>query len=89
MTVWEYLRFAAEMRGLDEATFKQRMRKIVEICGLAQVLGKDIATLSHGYRQRVGLGQALQGFVGDKNGAVFRPRLVDTGHSGYPNAGNL
>jgi ABC-2 type transport system ATP-binding protein len=35
------------------------MRKIVEVCGLAQVLGKDINTLSHGYRQRVGLGQAL------------------------------
>ena len=29
------------------------------MCGLAQVLGKDIGTLSHGYRQRVGLGQAL------------------------------
>jgi len=40
-------------------TFKSRMRKIVEVCGLAQVLGKDIRTLSHGYRQRVGLGQAL------------------------------
>jgi ABC-2 type transport system ATP-binding protein len=31
----------------------------VEVCGLAQSLGKDIGTLSHGYRQRVGLGQAL------------------------------
>jgi ABC-2 type transport system ATP-binding protein len=59
MLVWDYLRFVAEMRGLDLATFKSRMRKIVEVCGLAQVLGKDIGTLSHGYRQRVGLGQAL------------------------------
>ncbi len=59
MLVWDYLRFVADMRGLDESTFKARMRKVVEVCGLAQVLGKDINTLSHGYRQRVGLGQAL------------------------------
>jgi ABC-2 type transport system ATP-binding protein len=59
MTVWEYLKFAAEIRGLDEATFKKRLKKVVEVCGLAQSLGKDISTLSHGYRQRVGLGQAL------------------------------
>lgn len=59
MSVWEYLQFTADMRGLDVSTFKKRMRKIVEICGLAQVLGKDIGQLSHGYRQRVGLGQAL------------------------------
>jgi len=59
MLVWDYLRFVAEMRGLDLPTFKSRMRKVVEVCGLAQVLGKDINTLSHGYRQRVGLGQAL------------------------------
>jgi ABC-2 type transport system ATP-binding protein len=32
---------------------------VVEVCGLAQVLGKPIGQLSHGYRQRVGLGQAL------------------------------
>jgi ABC-2 type transport system ATP-binding protein len=32
---------------------------VVEVCGLAQVLGKVIRTLSHGYRQRVGLAQAL------------------------------
>ncbi len=59
MSVWEYLQFVADMRGLEPSTFKRRMRGIVEVCGLAQVLGKDIRDLSHGYRQRVGLGQAL------------------------------
>jgi ABC-2 type transport system ATP-binding protein len=59
MNVWEYLGFVADMRGLDRSTFKHRMKGIVEVCGLAQVLGKDIRDLSHGYRQRVGLGQAL------------------------------
>ncbi|HEY3499649.1 MAG TPA: ATP-binding cassette domain-containing protein [Polyangiaceae bacterium] len=59
MNVWEYLKFAAEIRGLDDATFRKRLKKVVEVCGLAQSLGKDIGTLSHGYRQRVGLGQAL------------------------------
>jgi ABC-2 type transport system ATP-binding protein len=59
MNVYEYLRFIADMRQLDVSTFKSRLRKVVEVCGLAQVLGKDIRTLSHGYRQRVGLGQAL------------------------------
>jgi ABC-2 type transport system ATP-binding protein len=59
MNVWEYLSFVADMRGLDEGIFKRRMKNIVEICGLAQTLGKDIRTLSHGYRQRVGLAQAL------------------------------
>jgi len=59
MNVWEYLEFAAQIRGLDPRTFRSRLKKVVEVCGLAQVLGKDIGTLSHGYRQRVGLGQAL------------------------------
>ncbi len=59
MNVWEYLSFVADMRGLEPSTFKKRMKGIVEVCGLAQVLGKDIRDLSHGYRQRVGLGQAL------------------------------
>lgn len=59
MNVWEYLSFVADMRGLDRGTFKKRMKGIVEICGLAQMLGRDIRNLSHGYRQRVGLGQAL------------------------------
>ena len=59
MSVMEYLQFVADMRGLDQSTFKKRMRGIVDVCGLAQVLGKNIGALSHGYRQRVGLGQAL------------------------------
>jgi ABC-2 type transport system ATP-binding protein len=59
MTVLDYLRFTAEIRGLDQGTFNRRLKKVVEVCGLAQTLGKDIGTLSHGFRQRVGLGQAL------------------------------
>ena len=59
MNVYEYLKFAADIRGLDDSLFKKRLKKVVEVCGLAQSLGKDIGTLSHGYRQRVGLGQAL------------------------------
>ncbi len=59
MTVYDYLHFAAQIRGLDESKFKSRLKKVIEVCGLAQSLGKDISTLSHGYRQRVGLGQAL------------------------------
>ena len=59
MNVWEYLEFTSQVRGLDASTFRGRLKRVVEVCGLAQVLGKDIGTLSHGYRQRVGLGQAL------------------------------
>ena len=59
MSVLEYLRFAGDLRHLDGETFRKRARAVVEVCGLAQVLGKEIRHLSHGYRQRVGLAQAL------------------------------
>lgn len=59
MTVYEYLEFAARIRNIDASKFKQRARSVVEICGLAQSLSKEIRQLSHGYRQRVGLAQAL------------------------------
>ncbi len=59
MSVQEYLLFAAQVRGMDEGKFKKRLGKVIEVCGLAQVLSKQISHLSHGYRQRVGLGQAL------------------------------
>jgi ABC-2 type transport system ATP-binding protein len=57
--VLEYLHFTSQVRGLDEASFKAHLNKAIEVCGLAQSLGKTIGTLSHGYRQRVGLAQAL------------------------------
>jgi ABC-2 type transport system ATP-binding protein len=59
MTVYEYLQFAAKMRNLHHDDFKRRARAVVEVCGLAQSLSKEIRHLSHGYRQRVGLAQAL------------------------------
>jgi ABC-2 type transport system ATP-binding protein len=59
MRVWDYLEFVAQVRGLDPSTFKKRMKRVVEVCGLARTLNKEIGTLSHGFRQRVGLGQAL------------------------------
>lgn len=59
MTVYEYLEFASRIRNLDAQSFRKRARTVVEICGLAQSLSKEIRHLSHGYRQRVGLAQAL------------------------------
>lgn len=59
MVVRDYLGFVAEIRGLSPAAFRKSLDSIIEVCGLAQVLDKDIGALSHGFRQRVGLGQAL------------------------------
>jgi ABC-2 type transport system ATP-binding protein len=47
------------LRRLDASAFRTRAKSVVEVCGLAQVLGSEIRQLSHGYRQRVGLAQAL------------------------------
>jgi len=59
MVVSDYLKFVADIRGITPSDFRKSMDNIIDVCGLAQVLNKDIGTLSHGYRQRVGLGQAL------------------------------
>jgi gliding motility-associated transport system ATP-binding protein len=59
MTVLEFLEFAADMRGMDSATSPGRIKEIGERCGLAEVAGKLVGELSKGYRQRVGLAQAM------------------------------
>ena len=59
MTVFEYLQFASKLRAMDEMSFRKRAKEVLEVCGLARVLTKEIRELSHGYRQRVGLAQAL------------------------------
>ena len=59
MMVVEFLRFIAELRSVPAAVQRQRLKDACERCGLMDVLGKDIGQLSKGYRQRVGLAQAL------------------------------
>lgn len=59
MQVIEYLRFVAELRGLGSDESRKRIKKVVEETGLGDVFAKEIRTLSKGYKQRVGLAQAL------------------------------
>lgn len=60
LPVLEYLQFVADMRGLQPGEARRRrIDTMIEVCGLGDVLGKDIRELSKGYRQRVGLAQAL------------------------------
>lgn len=59
LAVAESLAWTAALRGLDGETRRQAIRRAVDACGLGDVLGKDIQELSKGYRQRVGLAQAI------------------------------
>jgi len=59
MMVIDFLEFVADLRGLSGDARKGRLRTICHRCGLSEVLGKNIGQLSKGYRQRVGLAQAM------------------------------
>ncbi len=59
MNVLSFLRFVARMRDIPSADRERRIEEISEICGLNGVRHKDIGELSKGYRQRVGLAQAM------------------------------
>ena len=59
MSVASYLRFCAQLRGLRGAVIAARVDEVVSRCGLSEVRGRVIGHLSRGYRQRVGLAQAL------------------------------
>jgi len=58
-TVTEYLAFCAALRGVARRTRKRAVDEVTERCGLSTVRGRLLANLSKGYRQRVGLAQAL------------------------------
>src|SRR5262245_23880291 len=58
-TVDEYLGFCAALRGVPRKERRAAVASVAERCGLAQVRGRLIGNLSKGYRQRVGLAQAL------------------------------
>lgn len=59
MTPLELLTFFGEARGIDESRLKKRIDEVIDLCGLELVLEKPIDKLSRGYKQRVGLAQAL------------------------------
>jgi ABC-2 type transport system ATP-binding protein len=59
MNVLEYLTYAGQLHTMAPDHLRSRLREMVELCGLGDVRHKDIGELSKGYRQRVGLAQAM------------------------------
>lgn len=59
MTVGEYLAFVAQLRGVAPTEARSRVHEAEDKTALREVDGALISTLSHGYRQRVGVAQAL------------------------------
>jgi ABC-2 type transport system ATP-binding protein len=59
MTTAECLTFVAEIHGIRGNRIKQSIEKVAELCAITHMLGRLTGNLSKGYRQRVGLAQAL------------------------------
>jgi ABC-2 type transport system ATP-binding protein len=59
MAVIDYLRFVAELQGIDKSRIRERILEMVNVCGLEGEKHKKINELSKGYKQRVGLAQAM------------------------------
>ena len=59
MTPYGLLAFFAEARGLDRAKKQEQIEAVIDLCALGNVIFKPISKLSKGYRQRVGMAQAL------------------------------
>lgn len=59
MPVDDYLIFAGELRGMDRGAIKRRLPEVLDVTDLTSVASDPIGTLSHGYRQRVGVAQAI------------------------------
>jgi ABC-2 type transport system ATP-binding protein len=61
MTIAEYLDYVGSLKGLEPARRHEEMRRVIRITDLSDRFGQRINTLSRGYRQRVGVAQALMG----------------------------
>lgn len=59
MAVDEFLAYLAEVRGIPPAKRRASMDRMIEVCGLKSVLKQEIGELSRGFRQRVGMAQAM------------------------------
>jgi ABC-2 type transport system ATP-binding protein len=58
-SVREFLDYICDLRNIKGTRKTNRIANMIETCGLSKVTGKDIGTLSKGYRQRVGIAQAM------------------------------
>lgn len=59
MGTLEYLKFIAKMRNIPKPSLRTQMEQVIDVCGLESIVSKDIGELSKGFRQRLGLAQAL------------------------------
>ena len=59
MTVRDYLKFAAEIKDIPARHRRRHIDKVMEECQIVDVKNKTIGTLSRGYKQRVGIAQAI------------------------------
>lgn len=59
MPIVDYLRFSAEVQGVNKKDIPSRIAEMIDRCGLGAEKHKNIGELSKGYRQRVGLAQAM------------------------------
>ncbi len=59
MSIIDYLTFTAELQQVERQNIQKRIREMIDVCGLGPEKHKYIGELSKGYRQRVGLAQAL------------------------------
>lgn len=62
LTVWEYLDFAADLKKIPKGKKQEMIASAMELTGLVEVQHRLIKNLSKGFRQRVGLAQAILGF---------------------------
>jgi ABC-2 type transport system ATP-binding protein len=61
LDVTQYLRFVARAKGVPRSDMKSEFDRVAAACRLEAVLGREVYKLSKGYRQRLGLAQALLG----------------------------
>jgi ABC-2 type transport system ATP-binding protein len=59
LTVHGYLKFVGTLRGVPRVGMKTEVERVAHLTGLTQVMGRVIQNLSKGYRQRIGIAQAL------------------------------